>query len=252
MERLNQAMNRLADFIGEQVEIEYVNYGSLRRDTDELREISPFNNVLVGHQGIPFIGYGSAIRRIALVDSGEVIYLNPFIASDYDIRNDEVERYKVVAESFGEQIANSQRDAKAQADRDQAERFADLDAKARAKAPELIDGGVAFVKPELADEWREYAKNNTDDGYSAAVIEGTVGGLRALADGKTTAEAEKACTAAETGFQMGCVAKGLAHFAPRGDEFRAYWNRKYMTEDQAVKADASGGVVNPAILTIGG
>jgi hypothetical protein len=252
MKHINEQMNRLADFIGKQVEIEYVNYGSLRRDAGELREVLPFSNALVGCQGVPFIGYGSAVRRLALVDSGEVIYLNPFISSDYDIRNDEEARYQVVAQSFGEEIANKQRDARIKQAAEQEQRFADLDAAAKAKAPELIEDGAALVKPELVDEWRDYAKNNTDDGYSAAVIEGTIGGLRALADGKTPAEAEKACTAAETGFQMGCVAKGLAHFAPRGDEFRAYWNRQYLPEEEAVKADASGGTVNPAILTIGG
>lgn len=251
MDNINEQMTRLSDFIGKQVEIEYVSYGSLQRDTEELKEVFPFINALVGCQGTPFIGYGVAIRRISLADSGEVIYLNPFIASDYDIRNEEEERYKLVSESFGQDIANQQRDAKAKEDSAWQRRVSELNAAARSKAPELIEGGIPFVKPELAEEWREYAKNNTEDGYSAAVIEGTIGGLRALAEGKTPEESSKECTAAETGFQMGCVAKGLAHFSPRGDEFRAYWNRQYMTEEQAVKADAEGGTVNPAILTIG-
>jgi hypothetical protein len=249
--RIKEQMSRLPDFIGKQVKIEYVNYGSLQFDTGELREVAPFSNVLVGSVGIPFIGYGSAVRGIALADSGDVIYRNPFIVADYDIRNDDDARYALIAQSFGEEIANEQRDAKAKHDSDFKQRMSELDAAAKAKAPELIESGVAFVKPELAAEWREYAKNNTDDGYSAAVIEGTVGGLRALANGKTPAEAESECTAAETGFQMGCVAKGLAHFSPRGDEFRAYWNRKYLPADQAAEADAKGGTVNPAILTIG-
>lgn len=251
MVSINEQMTRLSDFLGKQVEIQHVNYGALQHDTGELREVLPFSNALVGGCGIPFVGYRSAIRRISLADSGEVIYLNPFIESDYDIRNDEAARYKVVSQSFGEEIANQQRDEKAKADRDW-ERVKELDAAAQTKAPELIEVGAALVKAELADEWREYAKNNSQDGYSAAVIEGTIGGLQALADGKTPAEAEKACTAAETGFQMGCVAKWLAHFAPRGDEFRSYWNRKFLPEGAALRADDAGGTVNPAILTISG
>lgn len=247
MNEIAEQMNHLAEFIGREVEIEYVNYGDLRRDTGELREVAPFLNVLVGCQGIPFIGYGSAVRRIALGD--DLIYFNPHILDDYDIRNDEEARYAIVAASFGVEIADQRRAEKQKADADWKTRMEEADAEARAKGPTLIEGGASLVKPELAEEWREYARKNTDD--SAAVIEGTVQALQALSEGKTPQEAEKTASAAETGFQMGCVAKGLSHFAPRGDEFRAYWNRQYMTEEQAAKADESGGVVNPAVLTIG-
>lgn len=249
MKRITEQMDSLSEFVGKQVEIEHVFYGNLQNEVGEMREISPYGNAVVGCSGIPFIGYGSAIRRITLVGASKIIYWNPFIRADYDVRSDE-ERYPIVAASFGEDHANRERDSKIEEDRKWKARVAELDAAAKTKAPELIEAGAVLVKPELTEEWREYARNNTNDGYSAAVIEGTVGGLKALADGKTVAEAESQCGAAETGFQMGCVAKGLAHFSPRGEEFRAYWNRKYMNEADAAKADASGGTVNPAILSI--
>lgn len=246
--QIHQQMTRLSDFIGKQVAIDYVNYGVPQHDIGELREVSPFTNVLVGGQGIPFLGYGCAIRHIYLVDPQTTLYFNPFIPANYDIRNDEDKRYSLVVESFGEAIANQQRDARIQADEAWKKRIAELDAAAKAKAPELIEGGVPFVKPELAEEWREYARKNSEDGYSAAVIEGTIEVLQALNTGKTPAEAEKECKAAETGFQMGCVAKGVAHFAPRGEEFNAYWNRQYLSEEEAIRA--GGKTVNPAIITI--
>lgn len=250
MKTLIEQMDSLSSFIGRQVEVESVFYGSPQKKAGELKEVNPYGNIVFGAAGVPFIGYGSAIRRITLVGSSKVIYWNHLIAEDYDVRSDDL-RYPIIAASFGEDRANSERDAKIEEDRKWKARISELDAAAKAKAPELIEAGSALVKPDLAEEWRGYAAKNTNDGYSGAVIEATVAGLRALADGKTPAESEKECTAAETGFQMGCVAKGLSHFAPRGDEFRAYWNRQYMSESDAAKADASGGVVNPAILTIG-
>lgn len=235
MQKIKEQMDNLSKFVGKQVEIEHVCYGNLQRDVGELKEVNPYGNALVGCSGIPFIGYGSAIRRITLIESSKVIYWNHLINDDYDVRSDE-QRYPIIAASFGEERANRERDAKVEEDRKWKARVAELDAAAKTKAPELIEAGVALVKPELAEEWREYARNNTNDGYSAAVIEGTVQALAALRDGKTPKESESAAVVAETGFQMGCVAKGVARFAPRGDEFRAYWNRQYMSE-----ADSQGG-----------
>lgn len=48
-----------------------------------------------------------------------------------------------------------------------------------------------------------------------------------------------------TGFMAGCIAKMVSKCHSRGEEFRLIWNAPYK-----VKVD-NGGVVNPAILTIG-
>lgn len=249
-----EQMERLADHIGELVEVEWVFDGALRRDQGELREVAPFLNCLIGCSGIPFIGYGSAIRRIWIATDGEdeVLFFNPAIRADYGLRNDSDARDALVRESFGDFIASSQKAERERAKSEQEQRFAELDQRAKDNAPRLIEAGVALVSAGLVENWREYAETNTQDGCSAAVIEGTVQAMQALADGKTPAEAERAAVAAETGFQMGCVAKGVAHFSPRGEEFRKYWNRQYMSEERAAMVDESGGVVNPAVLTIGG
>lgn len=254
MSIINDQMEHLSDHIGTQVTVEYANYGDLRRETGQLREVCPYLNLLVGSSGLPFIGYGSAIRRVYIELSNadfDVIYLNPFIPVDYDIRNDDDAREAITRLAFGDAIADEQKARRLKDKADWDARMAELDNEAVARAPSLMETGAALVKPELADEWRQYAETNSQDGYSGAVVEGTVQALQALADGKTPEEAEKACTAAETGFQFGCMAKGLSRFAPRGDEWRAYWNRKYVSEERAAEADTSGGVANPAILTIG-
>ena len=53
-----------------------------------------------------------------------------------------------------------------------------------------------------------------------------------------------------TGFMAGCEAQMVAVYHSRGEEFRRAWNRKYQTPEQAEQSDASGGIVNPAILTL--
>ena len=122
------------------------------------------------------------------------------------------------------------------------------DEQAVLRKDDMIAQGLPHVKPELADEWRAYVTKNSDDGYSGAVVRGSVEGLKVLASGGTPKEAEDtACQYAETGFMMGCAAHALSYFSPRGEEFRLHWNSLYMKPEQVA---ASTGVVNPAILTI--
>jgi len=48
-----------------------------------------------------------------------------------------------------------------------------------------------------------------------------------------------------TGFMMGAIVSGLAHYHERGDEIKVWWNNKSGgTPDES-------GVKNPAIVTIG-
>jgi len=50
-----------------------------------------------------------------------------------------------------------------------------------------------------------------------------------------------------TGFMAGCVASMVSHLHSRGEEFRRAWNDSYHMSPEKDK----GGVVNPALLTIG-
>jgi hypothetical protein len=49
-----------------------------------------------------------------------------------------------------------------------------------------------------------------------------------------------------TGFMAGCVASMVSHCHSRGEEFRKKWNH-----DVAPDQEDTGGVLNPALLTIG-
>ena len=55
-----------------------------------------------------------------------------------------------------------------------------------------------------------------------------------------------------TGFMAGCVAQMVSACHSRGDEFRQKWNLKHQIHDEGEKANQSGGVLNPAVLTMEG
>jgi hypothetical protein len=115
------------------------------------------------------------------------------------------------------------------------------------------------LKPGTEAEYAKYKSINAADGYSKAVVDFgeqwadlmEVG----LAAGKTVAQiAQEASSQADTdgitGFMYGAAVSALSHFWEHGDALRAWHNREYLPEDKAQEADKSGGVVNPAILTI--
>lgn len=54
-----------------------------------------------------------------------------------------------------------------------------------------------------------------------------------------------------TGFMAGCVASMVAKCHSRGEEFRKLWNRSTQIGDEGEKANRDGGVLNPALLTVG-
>lgn len=106
---------------------------------------------------------------------------------------------------------------------------------------------------DKAAEYKTYVENNSNDGYSRAVIDyGEMWGKLMqveLAKGKSLREIARLSQKGLgylgiTGFQYGCVVKGLSHFWKHGEELRKWHNKEYgVSEDKA-------GVVNPAILTI--
>ena len=53
-----------------------------------------------------------------------------------------------------------------------------------------------------------------------------------------------------TGFMAGCVAQMVAKCHERGDEFRRVWNKENQINDEGDKANESGGVLNPALVTV--
>jgi hypothetical protein len=112
-----------------------------------------------------------------------------------------------------------------------------------------------LIHSDKQKDYEKYVATNSTDGYSRVVIDYGEQWAKLMqveiAKGRTNiADIADECQKplsylGITGFQYGCVVKGLAHFWVFGEELRRWHNKEYgVSEDKA-------GVVNPAILTIG-
>lgn len=234
----------LKKHIGERISYKAWWYGVEQNDTDTLRNVNYFSNIETEHSGIPFIGYGSAISSITLEETGEELYSNPYIEYGYDRRSPEdIEDSK--RKFFGDVIVDKQRDRriKAEEERKQAQERADLEAKK--KKYKIMRDGLTLVKEETAEEWMQYADNNTNDAYSCCVAETSLLCLKKLQEGATCDEVEQIYSKMGLTGSMACaVSSTITHFSPRGNEFRKYWNSQYGISEE------EKGTVNPAVLTL--
>ena len=108
--------------------------------------------------------------------------------------------------------------------------------------------------------WAQAKANNTDS-YGACVMlfaEHWADLMeRDMATGTPLAECAKATSheADEkfgiTGFMYGCAVSTLAHVWEHGEELRCWHNLDTQIRDEGEKANATGGVLNPALLVIG-
>lgn len=88
-------MRALQENLGKSVTVEYVHYGSRYIEQKKLKTVHPFSSIEFNNAGIPFIGYGAAIRKIT-DKKGEVLYENSKINEDYDVRSqDSIHRLKL-------------------------------------------------------------------------------------------------------------------------------------------------------------
>jgi hypothetical protein len=244
---LNNPFQKLKEAVGQKVKVDYVWYSSPHSDKRTLKNVEDYANIEIEGSGIPFVGYGSAIQRVT-DEKGNVIYENPNISDSYDVRNP-TEREDLVALTFGQNIADKMKDDRIRSDEDFKERKRKSDEHARTKTQDYLEQGKSLIREDVLNDWETYVTNNTQDGYSAGVVDASLRVMQALSEGKTPEEAEKVTyEMGITGFMAGGMAQAVSHFHPRGDEFKQYWNRQFMDEKNA---ETAKGVVNPAILTIG-
>lgn len=164
------------------------------------------------------------------------------------------------AELTAEELAN---DAKVEAENKArwAARQAEYDARQKRKADELA--ALLEAAPPLAlsdpDGW-EKARAANQDGYGGAVItyaeawgrlmqramvhgeqlESVAGSLSHMADAEGI-----------TGFQYGCAVSILSQVWEHGDRLRRWHNGDTQIGDEGDRANETGGVLNPALLSIG-
>ena len=98
-----KVMEVLRRHIGKKVTVEYVWYGQIKVKKGVLKKVTDFVNIETEGIGIPFIGYNCAIRRI-IGESGETLYENPLIFSNYNLQEEE-EIEGMIAATFGLDVA---------------------------------------------------------------------------------------------------------------------------------------------------
>lgn len=121
---------------------------------------------------------------------------------------------------------------------------------------EILRGALSVAPAmEFKDQflWADYVAKNTD-GYGGGVMKFAEQWARLMqaqmAAGKTLAECAEECSKVAdynvgiTGFMYGCAVQILSQTWVHGDELRKWHNQQY-----GVTCD-TGGVVNPAIVTI--
>ena len=231
---------------GEEVTLIYSHYGHLSSEVGALEEVNDFINVVVGHMGIPFVGYGSVIYQIS--HAGEILYENKRVEMNYD-RRDNKSIYEAKRDIFGDRIVDEEEKKRAEAEKKWEEFIEKTNKAAQRDKKKLQEEGLALIKPETKDDWIEFTENNCTDGYSCCIVRATLSMMKKMEEEDFSCEAaEKQIFNEElglTGFQAGAAANCIAHFAKRGEEFRIYWNKQFGVDEE------EKGTVNPAVITIG-
>jgi hypothetical protein len=126
----------------------------------------------------------------------------------------------------------------------------------------LLDGALSVAgQIELADEagWKTFVEANKD-GYGGRVVRYAEEWARLMqtriANGKTIPQsADELSHLADddgiTGFMFGCAVGTLAKVWKHGEALRRWHNKETQIGTEGDKANESGGVLNPALLSIG-
>jgi hypothetical protein len=121
------------------------------------------------------------------------------------------------------------------------------------------------LKPGMLEEYDNYRKINSTDQYSercvtfsedwAELMEKSLSegdDIFSGIKGKTIADecSHRADTDGITGFMYGCAVSALSHFWIHGEELRRWHNIATQINQEGIKANDSGGVLNPALISI--
>jgi hypothetical protein len=135
-------------------------------------------------------------------------------------------------------------------------------AKAARDQKLLLEGALSVSGPiELIDEegWNKFKSNNTD-GYGGRVVRYAEEWARLMQTrldngGTIQGSAEETSRMADddgiTGYMYGCAVGVLAKVWKHGEALRRWHNKETQLGTEGDKANESGGVLNPALLSIG-
>lgn len=113
------------------------------------------------------------------------------------------------------------------------------------------------IKLGMEREWAKFVAANSLDGYSKGIVDFATDWANLMeADGEEVDKVAKPCSSKAdekygiTGFMYGAAVSTLCKFWERGEELRQWHNLDVQIRDEGVKANESGGVLNPAILIV--
>jgi len=138
----------------------------------------------------------------------------------------------------------------------------DLAECAKIRSFDLLATEMEFAGEKGRRDWYTQVLINADGGYGEAVVR--YANAWALAMQKRLAAGEKLEDVAHeeshkadktygiTGFQYGCAVSTLTQAWKHGDALRRWHNLDTQLRNEGEKANESGGVLNPALLNLGG
>lgn len=128
------------------------------------------------------------------------------------------------------------------------------------KVKAMLEQEKIEVPDDKLDEFNEFVRINSSDGYSKGVVDYAIAWAvamqQAMRDGKKIADvAEELSHEVDyegiTGFMYGCAVSALAKFWKYGEELRRWHNLDTQLGNEGEKANEEGSVLNPALLSIG-
>jgi len=119
---------------------------------------------------------------------------------------------------------------------------------------------MEFKNATAKEEYEKYVATNSKDEYSKGVVDYEKRWVelmeKKLAEGQeietiAKATSNEADTEGITGFMYGCAVSSLSHFWKHGEKLRQWHNLDTQIGNEGEKANESGGVLNPALLSMG-
>lgn len=207
--------NKLREYKGQFVKMDYYNYGYPSATAGEITEIVDFDHIEIGGVQFPFIGYGKAVKCIKSLSS-EVLYENPSLDVCYN-RTEPSEVIAAIRKSFGDECANeAQRkyDELLQATRRMKE-------QAKQIKERYVREGLSVVVPAKADQWLIYANRLTNNYYSAQTIETLVEVMKHIESGVAFEKCDELIYELNSD-QIHDVVGAIVYFSKHGEEYKNY------------------------------
>ena len=222
--------NNLKSHIGERIFFKAWLNGKETFASATLLKVNYFSSIVTDNYEIPFIGYGSAIVTIIAVDTGEVLYNNPYIEYGYNRTNiTDVENAQ--KKFFGSKIVEKQKERRLKAEEKYYREQEIANDMARQKKYKLMLAGLNLVNDDLQEEWLQFVDENTNDAYSCSLVEASILSLKKLQNNESYAEVERACAAMSISkFALGEISSVLKHFG--GYNFDEYLNTTYHIDEK--------------------